>query len=160
MVESLVSGLPSRGIDVRHVQLRLSNSHGEIGKWRPAKILSTILAAITARRVARRENCDALYYVPAPAKRGALYRDFAAMGVCRDRRLKLALHWHAPGLGVWLSTHATQVERRLARRALGGAELSIVLAPELAADAEALSPRRTVAVPKRGLPIRGHIHAV
>lgn len=151
MVEMLVGGLPSHGIDVRHVQLRLSRDHADIGRWRPGKILHALLAALTARRVARREDCDAIYYVPAPAKRGAFYRDMALMGICRDRRRRLVLHWHAVGLGEWLSGGATRFERSLALRYLGAADLSIVLAPELAADAEVLAPRRIVAV-ANGLP--------
>jgi glycosyltransferase involved in cell wall biosynthesis len=154
MVETLVSGLPEKGIEVRHVQLRLSRSHADIGRWRMGKIFTAALAALTARRVARREDCDALYYVPAPAKRGALYRDVVVMGICRDRRRKLVLHWHAPGLGAWLAGRATPPERTLALRALGGADLSIVLAPELESDAMALAPRRT-AVVANGIPDPG-----
>jgi len=154
MVETLVSGLPACGIEVRHVQMRLSRSHADIGRWRPGKILPAVFAALAARRAARRENCDAIYYVPAPAKRGALYRDVVVMGLCRDRRRKLVLHWHAPGLGAWLLGRATSFERALALRALGGADLSIVLAPELEPDARVLAPRRTVVVPN-GIPDPG-----
>jgi glycosyltransferase involved in cell wall biosynthesis len=151
MVEMLVQGLPSRGIDVRHVQMRLSRTHAEIGRWTPGKILWSVHAALAAKRVARQENCDAIYYVPAPAKRGAFYRDLVVMGICRDRRRRLVLHWHAVGLGEWLSNHATRFERSLALNALGSADLSLVLAPELAADAEVLAPRRHIVVPN-GLP--------
>jgi len=146
MVETLVGGLPARGIEVRHVQMRLSRSNEDIGRWRPGKVFSAVFAALTARRVAQREKFDAIYYVPAPAKRGALFRDVAVMGLCRDKRRKLVLHWHAPGLGAWLLGRATSIERALALRALGGADLSIVLAPELESDARALAPRRVVVV--------------
>jgi glycosyltransferase involved in cell wall biosynthesis len=146
MVETLVNGLPGCGIEVAHVQMRLSRSHGDIGRWRLGKVFAAALAALGARRAVRRERCDALYYVPAPAKRGALYRDAVVMGICRDRRRKLVLHWHAPGLGAWLSGRATPPERALARRALGGADLSIVLAPELKSDAAALAPLATAVV--------------
>ena len=154
MVKALVDGLPSVGIEVIHVEMRLSNSSDDIGRWRPGKVFSVARAALAARRLARQKGCDALYYVPAPAKRGALYRDVLAMGLCRDRGRALALHWHAPGLGAWLGARATPVERALALRALGNADLSVVLGPELEADAAALSPRRVAIVPN-GLPDPG-----
>jgi glycosyltransferase involved in cell wall biosynthesis len=147
MVEMLVEGLPSHGIEVRHVQMRLSRSSADIGRWRPGKILKSVQAALAARRVARLENCDAIYYVPAPAKRGALYRDLLIMGICRDQRRKLILHWHAVGLGEWLAKSATQLERTLALKMLGAADLSIALAPELVGDAEVLAPKRVAVVP-------------
>jgi glycosyltransferase involved in cell wall biosynthesis len=154
MVETLVTGLPACGIEVRHVQIRLSRTHADIGRWQPGKVISTLMAAAAARRIAEREHCDALYYVPAPAKRGALYRDLAVMRLCRDPRRKLVLHWHAPGLGEWLSTRATALERPLAVRALGGADLALVLAPELESDARVFAPKRTAVVPN-GIPDPG-----
>jgi glycosyltransferase involved in cell wall biosynthesis len=116
--------------------------------------MKTLRAAIEARRIAADHGCDALYYVPAPPKRGALYRDIVAMSICRSSRTKLVLHWHAPGLGEWLQTKAYGFERALARRALGRADLSIVLARSLEADAMTLSPLRVVVVPN-GIPDPG-----
>jgi glycosyltransferase involved in cell wall biosynthesis len=147
MVQMLVEGLPSHGIEVIHVQMRLSRTHAEIGRWSSVKMLHTIRAAFSAKRLAEQRNCDAIYYVPAPAKRGAFYRDLVVMGICRSRKRSLVLHWHAVGLGEWLSNGATHLERSLALKALGTADLSIVLAPELSADAEVLAPRRVVVVP-------------
>jgi len=154
MVQLLVEGLPKCGIEVHHVQMRLSRSHADIGHWRPEKILVTLLATLSARRIARRERCTALYYVPSPAKRGAFYRDLVAMGICRNPRLALVLHWHAFGLGEWVTTRANPFERALGRRLLGGADLALVLAPELEADAAIFNPKRTVVVPN-GLPDSG-----
>jgi glycosyltransferase involved in cell wall biosynthesis len=147
MVQALVDGLSAKGIEVVLVQMRLSKSHSDIGRWRLGKVARVVLAALKARRVARAEKCDALYYVPAPAKRGAFYRDVVAMAICRLKEMKLVLHWHAPGLGEWLVTGASPLERMLALRALGRADLSLVLAPELVQDAEILLPWRTATVP-------------
>lgn len=83
-----------------------------------------------------------LYYVPAPGKRAALYRDWLAMLWCRPFFSGLVLHWHACGLGGWLAARASIPERRLAQLFLGRAALAIIPAPELAADARMFSPRR------------------
>jgi glycosyltransferase involved in cell wall biosynthesis len=88
----------------------------------------------------------ALYYVPAPAKRGALYRDWIVMALCRPFFPQLILHWHAAGLGQWLETSATKLERRVTKRLLGKADLALVLAPELAGDIAPLSPKRIAIV--------------
>jgi glycosyltransferase involved in cell wall biosynthesis len=146
MVEALVRCLPAHGIDLKHVQMRLSRDQTDIGSWRLQKVFETVRSSLLARNIGSLEKRDVLYYVPAPGKRGALYRDLAAMSLCRTRDRKLVLHWHSSGLGEWLRTSATAFERSLAMRALGGADLSIVLSPGLAADAALLSPRRTVVV--------------
>lgn len=147
MVETLVTGLPDRGIEIRHLNLRLSRDSGDIGRWRAGKVLRTVQAGLAARRLARREACDALYYVPAPAKRAALWRDLAVLRLARPACPRLVLHWHAVGLGTWLETRGTVWERRQTRTQLGGASLSIVLAESLRPDATVLQPDRIEVVP-------------
>ena len=147
MVQTLVEGLPMLGLAVCHVPLQLSRDHADIGRWRPGKVVSAIQAGLRARRLVRREGCDTLYYVPAPGKRGALWRDLVVLALARPACPRLVLHWHAVGLGEWLRTCATAAERMLARRGLGGADLAIVLAESLRADAVRFAPRRLVVVP-------------
>jgi glycosyltransferase involved in cell wall biosynthesis len=154
MVRVLVDGLPAHGIAVHHVNLRLSYDHADIGRWRPGKFFAVLGAALCAIAARFRHGCDTLYYVPAPGKRGALYRDWLVMLVCRPFFPRLVLHWHAGGLTGWLATHATAPERGLTRLLLGRADLALVLTPALAADAEALHPRRIAAVPN-GIPDPG-----
>lgn len=147
MVKTLVEGLPSRDIAVHHVNLRISRDAADIGRWRGTKVFSTLAAAVRAIVARFRHNCDTLYYVPAPAKRGALYRDWILMLFCRPFFARTVLHWHAVGLGEWLASSATWIERTITRWLLGRAHLAIVLAPELAPDAERLNPRRIAVVP-------------
>lgn len=151
MVGALVAGLPRHGIEVVHVQMRLSREHKDIGRVRLGKVFSTVRAALRARRLLRTEKFDALYYVPAPAKRAAIYRDILAMALCRTARTKLVLHWHALGLGAWFREPPFSWEKQLAMGALGGADLSIVLSQDLVGDAEAFAPKRT-AVVANGIP--------
>jgi glycosyltransferase involved in cell wall biosynthesis len=148
MVKALLEGLPAHGIAVHPVNLRLSQDSADIGRWRLRKIFATCRFAVQAIRARFDHDCTTLYYIPAPpAKRGALYRDWLLMLLCRPFFARCVLHWHAAGLGVWLATHANFVERAISRLLLGRAHLSIVLANALRADAECLRPRRIAVVP-------------
>lgn len=147
MVRTLVEGLPAHGIAVHHVNLPLSRDAADIGRWRIGKVVTTLVAALRAVLARFGHGCDTLYYVPAPAKRGALYRDWLLMSLCRPFFRRLVLHWHAVGLGEWLQTRATPLERGITRLLLGRADLSIVLADALRADAEQLHARTIACVP-------------
>lgn len=150
MVETAVRGLPEHGVDVCHVNLRLSRDHADIGGWRPGKLLALLDACFHAVVARFTENCDTLYYVPAPAKRGALYRDWIVMALCRPFFRRLVLHLHNGGLGDWLARDVTALERALTRALLGRADLALVLTPSLRADAAALGAQR-IAVVANGL---------
>lgn len=149
MVQAMLAGLtPRAGDTLHHVNLSLSRDHGDIGRWRPGKIVRTLALALRAVAVRLRHGCDTLYYIPAPpGKRGALYRDWLVMLVCRPFFRRLVLHWHAVGLSAWLETQASPLERAITRAALGRADLAIVLAESLRHDAEFLTARRIAVVP-------------
>ncbi len=148
MVATLVDGLAGdREVELLHVDARVSHSGDEIGTWRIAKPARLLAACFRAWRLRSRHGPAVLYYVPAPGKRIALYRDLAVMLLCRPFFPKLILHWHASGLGAWLSSEANWLERRLAQAALGRADLAIVLAPELEPDARRLLPKAVRVVP-------------
>ncbi len=142
---------PETGSEVYHVNLPLSEDAADIGRWRFKKVMRIVGACFRAFTIRLRHEPIALYYVPAPGKRSALYRDWLVMALCRPFFSWLVLHWHGVGLGEWLKTKAYAPERWLTQWLLGRADLSVVLAPELAEDAQALSPRRTAVVPN-GLP--------
>ncbi len=149
MVQTLVEHLPAAvpSLKLHHVNPRLSHDAADIGRWRPAKAFTLLAACFRALALRAHHGSMAFYYVPAPGKRSALYRDFIVMLLCRPFFPTLILHWHAVGLGEWLHTHATAPERWLAQRLLGRADLALILAPELAADAQFLAARRTAVVP-------------
>jgi glycosyltransferase involved in cell wall biosynthesis len=147
-------GRPGQAFELYHVNLRLSENSADVGRWRLGKVWPLLSACCKALAIRWRHGPMALYYVPAPAKRGALYRDWVVMTLCRPFFTKLVLHWHAVGLGHWLEHVAKPIERRISRRLLGQADLSLVLAPEVAADAEKLSPKR-IAIVQNSLPETG-----
>jgi glycosyltransferase involved in cell wall biosynthesis len=147
MVQTLVRGLPSHGFGIRHVNLPLSRNTADIGRMRPGKLLVLARVIRQTRALCRRENFDALYYVPAPGKRSAVMRDWILLSAVRRLFPRLVLHWHAPGLAEWLHARATPIERQLTRRLLRAADLSLVLSAALRQDAEALESRRICVVP-------------
>lgn len=147
MVKTLVEGLPARGVELHHVNLRLSRDAADIGGWRPGKLLAVLDACWHAVAARLLHGCDTLYYVPAPGKRGALYRDWAVMLLVRPFFKKLVLHFHNGGLGDWLATRATPPERWISRLLLGRADLAIILGENLRADAAALGAQSIAIVP-------------
>ena len=141
-VQALLEGLPAIApeIELLHVNPQLSRDAADIGRWRPGKIFRLLAACGRAWWLRARHGPAWLYYVPAPAKRSALYRDWVVMLLCRPFFRGVVLHWQAVGLGEWLDTHATRVERAITLWLLGHARLAIVLADSVRADAERLAP--------------------
>jgi glycosyltransferase involved in cell wall biosynthesis len=142
MVRRALAGLPGRGIEVRHVNLSLSMQTGEIGRWNLLKPLRLLRILREAERELRRAPCDALYYVPAPGKALAARRDVFLLSRLRRICPRLVLHWHAVGLVDWMETPQGRALAPQLRRALGHADLSLVLGESLRHDAEVLESRR------------------
>ncbi len=147
-------GRSGQGFELYHVNLRLSETSADIGRWQLRKIPPLLNACAKALYLRWRHGPMAFYYVPSPAKRGSLYRDWVVMMLCRPFFPQLILHWHAVGLGQWVETIATSLERTITRSVLGKADLSIILAPELTPDVEPFWPKR-VAVVQNSLPETG-----
>ena len=144
MVKFLVDGLSdgSRGVDIFHVNARFSSGSTDIGSIRIGKSAPLLIYVWKAWVARFRGGYSIFYYVPAPAKRSALYRDWLVMGLCRWAFPHMILHWHAVGLGRWISEEARPWERWLTQMALGRAAMSISLSRLTSADAALLGPRR------------------
>lgn len=144
------SGAPepgSRGITLYHVNARLSAGLEDVGTVRGGKLGRLLRYCLRAVWLRFRHGIDNFYYVPAPAARAPLYRDWIVLALCRPFFRRLILHWHAVGLGEWLATEARPWERAITRRLLDGAALAIVLTNFNEADARRLEPRRVAIVP-------------
>lgn len=139
------------GIACYHVNAQVSRELDEIGDFRISKpflLLGFCLQAIWCRF---RYGVTTLYYIPAPGKRSALYRDWMVMLLCRPFYKKIILHWHAAGLGKWLETQVQMRCRAFTYRRLGKADLSIALSRYNRADAEKLLPKE-IRVVNNGIP--------
>lgn len=139
------------GIQCYHVNTRLSKRLEDIGEFHGTKLLRLLFYCLEAIWCRFRYGVENFYYIPAPGKKSALYRDWMVLCLCRPFFKRLILHWHAAGLGKWLETSVQIRSRALTYHFAKQADLSIVLSRYNIADAEKLLPQR-VRVVSNGIP--------
>lgn len=139
------------GIECYHVDARFSKSMEDVGELQFRKMIHILFYCLQAIWCRFRYGVKIFYYVPAPGKAVALYRDWLIMLLCRPFFDKVIFHWHGGGLAKWLETCAQNPTRSFTFRLMKHADLSIVLTEFGKRDAEKLMPRRMVIVPS-GLP--------
>src|SRR4051812_24894004 len=130
------------GIDCYHVNARLSQKLEDIGDLRIGKLMLLLGYCLQAIWCRFRYGLTTLYYIPAPGKRSALYRDWLVMFLCRPFFKHTILHWHAAGLAKWLETAIQIRARSLTYRLMKQVDLSVVLSRYNRADAEKIFSRR------------------
>jgi glycosyltransferase involved in cell wall biosynthesis len=130
------------GIECYHVDARYSKTLEDIGEFQAGKIFLILFYCLQAIWCRFRYGVDNFYYVPAPGKSVALYRDWLVMLVCRPFFKKIIFHWHAAGLAKWLETAVSIRMRSYTYRRMRDADLSIVLSEFNRRDAEKLTARR------------------
>lgn len=143
---SRAPGTPSPGADLGiecfHVNTRLSRRLEDIGGFQGIKLLRLLGYCLEAIWYRFRYGVKNFYFIPAPGKKSALYRDWMVLFICRPFFERVILHWHAAGLGKWLETSVQMPARSLTYRLAKQADLSIVLSRYNIADAEKLMPQR------------------
>jgi glycosyltransferase involved in cell wall biosynthesis len=135
------------GIECYHVNARFSKSLVDIGAFQGGKIFLIIYFCLQAIWCRFRHGVTTLYYVPAPGKHVAVYRDWLVMFICRPFFKKIILHWHAAGLAKWLETAVQIRSRAVTYRVFKPVDLSIVLSRYNFADAEKFLSRHIIVVP-------------
>jgi glycosyltransferase involved in cell wall biosynthesis len=121
------AGVPAGEIECYHVNARFSDQLEDIGMFRWHKALLVLRYCWEAIWCRFQHGIEAFYYVPAPGKRAALYRDWIVMLLCRPFFAHFIHHWHAVGLGDWLQREGHWWERWLTHRLLGRPALAIAL---------------------------------
>ncbi len=149
-LESQLSTSPPP-IECYHVNSRYSDDLEDVGSFRWEKIWLVFRYCAEAIWCRLRYGVRVLYYVPAPGKRGALYRDWLVMLLCRPFFRHVIHHWHAVGLGDWLQRDGTAFERWLTHRLLGHPALGLALAIPSMRDALWFRSDRVEIVPN-GIP--------
>lgn len=139
------------GIECYHVDVRLSQKLEDIGDFRIGKFLLLIGFCLKAIWFRFRYGVRNFYYIPAPGKRSALYRDWVVMFLCRPFFHRVILHWHAAGLAKWLETAVQIRSRSVTFGLMQRVDLSIVLSKYNRADAEKIFSRK-IHVVSNGIP--------
>jgi len=139
------------GIECYHVNTRLSKKLEDIGDLRLGKFILLLGYCLQAIWCRFRYGVQNFYYIPAPGKPSALYRDWVVMLICRPFFERVILHWHAAGLAKWLEMVVTMRSRSFTYRLMKQVDLSIVLSKYNRADAEKLFSRQ-VRVVSNGIP--------
>ncbi len=149
MVQYLVEGFqqhPGLGIEVIHVDARLSEDLTDVGSARGGKLPRLLGYCWQGLRARFAEGVTTWYYVPSPPKRNSLYRDWVVLLLVRPWFRQTIFHWHAVGLGEWLESSARPWERWITRRLLGRVDLAITLSAFNSPDALRLHPSRSEVV--------------
>jgi glycosyltransferase involved in cell wall biosynthesis len=145
------AGSSPHQIECYHVDARVSKNLEDIGDMRFGKIIMIFGYCLQAIWCRFRYGVENFYFIPAPGKTSALYRDLLVMFVCRPFFKRLILHWHAAGLAKWLETAVRIHWREVTYRALKAADLCVVLSRYNRNDAEKLLPRR-IKIVGNGIP--------
>lgn len=139
------------GIECYHVNARFSRGLSDVGEFQGTKIFLILWFFLQALWLRCRHGVKNFYYVPAPGKRVALYRDWLVMLLCRPVFKNIILHWHAAGLAKWLETETTIASRAMTWRTFHPVNVSIVLSRYNVADAEKLLSHQILVV-NNGIP--------
>ena len=139
------------GIACYHVNARFSRGLEDIGEFQGVKLLLILWFCARAIWIRFRYGVKNFYYVPAPGKRVALWRDWLVMFLCRPFFKNVILHWHAAGLGKWLESETTIVSRAATFRCYRPVSLSLVLSRYNFFDAKKLLSHK-IAVVNNGIP--------
>jgi glycosyltransferase involved in cell wall biosynthesis len=135
------------GIECYHVNARFSKSLEDVGEFQGTKMFLILFFCLQALWCRFRHGVTTFYYVPAPGKSVAVYRDWLVMLICRPFFKKIILHWHAAGLAKWLETSVQIRSRAITYRLVKPVDLSIVLSRYNFADAEKFLSRQITIVP-------------
>jgi glycosyltransferase involved in cell wall biosynthesis len=139
------------GVECFHINTRLSRHLEDIGDLRISKLFLLLGYCAQAIWCRFRYGVETFYFIPAPGKRSALYRDWLVMLLLRPFFKRVVLHWHASGLAKWLETVVRIRSRSMLYRVMKHADLSIVLSNYGRGDAAKLFPRR-ITVVGNGIP--------
>jgi glycosyltransferase involved in cell wall biosynthesis len=145
MIERLLKGEFAR-VELRHVRMAFSDSIGEVGRFRFAKVLhlASVILQIIWQRIAHRTTV--LYYPPAGANRVPVYRDIVILCCTRWLFRRTVFHIHATGVSQ-LYPKLSPFIRFLFRRALFHPDAVIRIAATGPNDAELLAPKVNYVIP-------------
>jgi glycosyltransferase involved in cell wall biosynthesis len=134
------------GLECYHVNARYSKRLDDVGEFQITKIILILFYCLQAIWCRFRYGVENLYYIPAPGKPIALYRDWLVMLVCRPFFKRVIFNWRAAGLAKWLENTADSRTRNFTYARMKHADASIVLSDFSRNDAEKLMAKRVMVV--------------
>jgi len=158
IVQQILEGLPGirktgdgPSIQCIHLNVRFSKEIGDIGGRPLQKALLLPKFMLQLLWIWLWQRPQAMYYVPAPGKRVAVYRDWFLLGTARALGIPLVFHWLAGGLADWVSKDANRVEKKISHLIYDRAALSIVPVQSELSCADFFEPIHTLVMPT-GIP--------
>lgn len=147
-----------RATSVVHVNPRISRDTEDVGSMRPGKMLNLLASLAQAIHARLFRGCKKIYYVPAPAKKAAIFRDLVAVSVLKIFYRRWILHWHSVGLGEYVRGRVEvfggmgdRFFRPLLGRLFRGSQVSIILKDRFKEEAAIFRPRHLEILPN-GIP--------
>jgi glycosyltransferase involved in cell wall biosynthesis len=134
------------GIECYHVNARFSKQLEDVGELQFGKILLVLFYCLQAIWCRFRYGVKDFFYIPAPGKPIAVYRDWLVMLVCRPFFNRIIFNWRAAGLAKWLETSVQMRMRSITYHRMRDVDLSIVLSSFSRYDAEKLMARKVIVV--------------
>jgi glycosyltransferase involved in cell wall biosynthesis len=144
MIQAMLDALRPK-FDVAHVRMQFSGTPGETGRFSLFKVFHLFALVVRLRRVLRGHPGAVLYYPPAPPNLAPVLRDLVLLTAARGLAGRVVFHFHAGGLGDYLSRHPWL--RRRARRALFHPDAAVLQGPSCPRDDLALEAAKTYFVP-------------
>lgn len=137
----------SHGIQVFHVDARLSDDVDEIGGFQLKKVVRIGKYVCKALWIRFRYGVKNLYYVPAPGLKAAVYRDWIVMAACRPFYSKVIYHFQAVGLGEWVTEKCNFLERKISMLLFKKVDLCLALSDFYQEDIQKLNPKKIATTP-------------
>ncbi len=129
-----------------HVNALFASDVTDMGRFRWQKVWLVFKYCFVAISLRFRHGIENFYYVPAPALKNSLIRDWIILLLCRPFYKRLFLHWHAAGLGGWLEQTQPSFSRWLSHLVLDNADLSIAVSGVNIPDADKFFPKQQALV--------------
>lgn len=139
--------------EVHHVRMDFSETSAENKKLRFSKVWKLFPILFRTLFLLIRHRGAVLYYPPAPGHWVPVLRDMILLSICRPFAGKTVFHFHARGMGDFLTEH-----RRLVRRPWMSPDYAIVLGSSVRRDAELLRAKCIIEIPY-GVDVPSHEHA-
>lgn len=151
LVDGFKDGHASRDLRMYHVNARLSMRLEDVGSFRLGKIAHLFIYFVQALWLRVRHGADVFYYIPGPAKKLTIWRDWIVLVAARLFFKKIVLHWHAGGLGEWVAKEPENLRKLVTKRVFKRLDLFISLTKSTRKLRDIFQPKNSIVI-ANGIP--------